>query len=474
MEQTTFMDEHFLLHTKQARALYHDQVGALPIIDFHNHLSPKDIAENRQFNNLTELWLEGDHYKWRVMRWHGVPEKYCTGNASPEEKFMAWAEVVPATVRNPLFHWTHLELQRYFGIRGLLNASNAFAIYQQANEMLHDPAFFAQGLLSGKHVEVICTTDDPIDTLQYHRLWAGSNNTFKMYPTFRPDNIYRLADAEAYNKYIDALAGSAGITIASYDQLLMAIATRVEYFHLHGCRIADHGLEQLSYQPSSEALAAQIFGRIRSGQTISREEQQHLRSSLLLFLCQQYQTHGWVQQFHLGAQRNNNAAMLWQLGADAGFDSMGDGRQAAGMASFFNELNNRNALAKTILYNINPSDNEVFATMCGNFNVDKTPGYFQWGAAWWFNDQKEGIEGHLNTLSNQGILSDFVGMVTDSRSLMSFPRHEYFRRILCNLLGDEMNRGEIPNDVDYIGKLLKQICYDNAVNYFPWPHMNKK
>jgi glucuronate isomerase len=465
MSTVKFLDEDFLLQSEVARHLYHQHAANASIVDYHNHLSPKDIAENRQFINLTEIWLEGDHYKWRAMRINGIDEKYCTGQATPEEKFMKWAETVPYTMRNPLYHWTHLELKRYFGVNELLNAKSAKSIYDHCTALLKTEDFRVQPLLSKMKAEVVCTTDDPCDDLRYHEAMADSK-TLKMFPTFRPDKSYALGDVVLYKSYLQKLSQASGVEIYSLQSLFKALENRVEFFHAHGCHVSDHGLELLPFSKISLSEAEKLFENLLSGASLSAEEKVGLRFTILSHLCRLYHAKGWIQQFHLGALRNNNSRMMRELGPDTGFDSMGDFPQAQAMSRFFDQLDNSNQLAKTILYNLNPSDNELFATMTGNFNDGTTPAKMQWGSGWWFLDQKDGMEKQMNTLSNMGLLSRFVGMVTDSRSFLSFPRHEYFRRILCNLIGEDVKRGELPNDMKQLGKMVEDICYYNAKAYF--------
>jgi glucuronate isomerase len=460
-----FLDSNFLLQTEAAEQLYHTYAAEQPVIDYHNHLSPKDIAENRQFANLTEIWLEGDHYKWRAMRSNGIEENYCTGHASPEEKFMKWAETVPYTLRNPLYHWTHLELKNYFGIDQLLNKDSAKSIYEECNALLQTKEFRVQGLLKKMNVETLCTTDDPSDDLAYHSTHAKAGGV-KMLPTFRPDKAYAFADVTAYQNYCRKLSAAAGIEINSLSSLLQALENRIDFFHRHGCRLSDHGLEKLPDGKLTTTEATALFSQLLKGQGLTIKEASGLRKIILLHVCRHYHAKGWVQQFHLGALRNNNSRMMRTLGADTGFDSIGDFPQARTMARFFDALDSSNQLAKTIIYNLNPADNELFATMIGNFNDGSSPGKMQWGSGWWFLDQKDGMEKQLNTLSNMGLLSRFVGMVTDSRSFLSFPRHDYFRRTLCNVLGGDMERGELPNDFSLVGKLVQDISYTNAKTYF--------
>ncbi|MCU0420168.1 MAG: glucuronate isomerase [Cyclobacteriaceae bacterium] len=462
-----FLAEDFLLENETALALYNRFAASEPILDFHNHLSPKDIVENRQFANITEVWLEGDHYKWRAMRSNGVAEKYCTGHVPPEEKFNKWAETVPYTLRNPLYHWSHMELKAYFGIDQLLNSNTAGRIYEETTALLRTPDYRVQGLLTRMNVSVVCTTDDPADTLEYHQ--QQSSLPFRMYPTFRPDKAYSFADTARYSSYLTQLERAAQTDIQSLSDLLTVLQKRIDFFHEWGCRASDHGLEYLPYQPVTTTKAAQVFDHVRTGHDLSAEQGEQLRTFLLLSLCEMYQGKNWVQQFHLGALRNNNSRMMRHLGADTGFDSIGDFPQAKTLAQFLNHLDANDRLGKTILYNLNPADNEVFATMIGNFNDGSLPGKMQYGPAWWFLDQKDGMEKQLDALSSLGLLSRFVGMVTDSRSVMSFPRHEYFRRILCNRLGNEIEAGELPDDEELIGTMIRNICHENAKNYFQFP-----
>ena len=464
-EPISFLNEDFLLHSEPARELYHDYANTCPIIDYHNHLSPKDIAENRQFESLTTIWLEGDHYKWRAMRANGVDERFITGNAEPLEKFLAWAKTVPATLRNPLYHWTHLELKRYFGVAELLNEKSAPEIYKHCTSKLQQNDFRVQPLLTGMKVKVVCSTDDPTDSLNYHKEMASHITDLKMLPTFRPDKAYASGHVENYNHYLDLLSEVSGITIESFGDLIAALRNRIDYFDSHGCKAADHGLECIG-DVNSTQKGEVIFKKVRTGSQLTAEEQLILQGAVLLELGKMYNEKNWVQQFHIGAIRNNNSRLLNSLGPDTGFDSVGDFSQSRNLSSFLNKLDQTNQLAKTVLYNLNPADNEVFATMTGNFCDGSIPGKIQWGSAWWFLDQKDGMEKQINTLSNMGLLSRFIGMVTDSRSFLSFPRHEYFRRVLCNLLGNDISKGELPNDVKLIGTMVQDICYNNVKNYF--------
>lgn len=462
----SFINDNFLLQSDFAKTLYHDYAKPLPIIDYHNHLSPQQILENTTFENITQVWLYSDHYKWRAMRAYGINEKYITGNASDKEKFLKWAEVVPYTLRNPLYHWTHLELQRYFGVQDLLTPENAEDIYTISSQILKKPTHTSCGLLEQQNVESLCTTDDPIDDLKYHKQIAESNKKVKAFPTFRPDKAYAVEDSKAYTSYIRSLEKSVGFSITTYDDLLTALENRIDYFDAHGCKLSDHGLEQLHHFSNKKYNVSKLFTSVTNGKNLSIEEVQFFRAETMLSLGKFYHNKGWTQQLHLGPIRNNNKRLLKELGPDTGFDSIGDFSQAVGLSGFLNALDSTNQLAKTIVYNLNPADNEVVATMVGNFNDGSIKGKVQFGSAWWFLDQKDGIEKQINTLSNQGLLSCFVGMLTDSRSFLSFPRHEYFRRILCNLLGNDVANGELPNDEKHLGKIVSNICYYNAKNYF--------
>ncbi|MEL6853159.1 MAG: glucuronate isomerase, partial [Bacteroidota bacterium] len=438
----------------------------LPIIDYHCHLSPKDIAENRTFSDLTAAWLEGDHYKWRAMRTHGIAETYITGEASAYEKFEKWAETVPYTLRNPLFHWTHLELQRYFGIKELLNPGNARDIYAQANAQLQEPGLSVQGILKRMQVEVVCSTDDPTDDLSFHQAAQEQGLSTAVYPTFRPDRALMVDDPEEINGYFDQLSEVCAAPVDHFIDLLDALKRRMDFFHQLGCRLSDHGLEYLPSVDFEDEEVNQIFHKIRLRHRLMPGEIAKYQSSLLYHLGLMYHEHGWTMQFHLGALRNNNSRLLKQVGKDAGVDSIGDFAQGQSLARYLDRLDQTNQLPRTILYNLNPRDNEVFASMVGNFNDGSIAGKVQYGSAWWFLDQKDGMEKQINALSNMGLLSHFIGMLTDSRSFLSFPRHEYFRRILCNLIGAEVERGEIPAEMDWLGEMVSHICYHNARNYF--------
>ncbi|MFN3802782.1 glucuronate isomerase [Belliella pelovolcani] len=461
-----FLTEDFLLKSEFAKILYHDYASKLPIIDYHCHLSPKDIATNRKFNSISEVWLAGDHYKWRAMRTLGVNEQYITGNATEEEKFQKWAETVPYTLRNPLYHWTHLELQRYFGIQELLGPDTGANIYKQTTALLQTPEYHTQGLLKKMNVELVCSTDDPVDNLEFHKIAESSSPNTKLLPAFRPDKVYAVEHPQSYNVYLQRLSDSSGVSINQYDDLLSALQNRIEFFHSNGGSLSDHGLEQLYYFELGTYDIQIIFSKVISGKSLDQQEIQYFKFHTLYELCKMYHAKGWTQQFHLGALRNTNERMLGLLGPDTGFDSIGDFSQARALASFLNLLDGTDQLTKTILYNLNPSDNEVMATMIGNFNDGSVKGKIQFGSAWWFLDQKDGMEKQINSLSNMGLLSCFVGMLTDSRSFLSFPRHEYFRRILCNLIGQDVANGELPADEAWLGKIVSDISYYNAKNYF--------
>ena len=463
-----FLNEHFLLENKTAEYLYFNYAEKMPIIDYHCHLSPELIANNYQFKNLTEAWLAGDHYKWRAMRTNGVNEDYCTGNKPDYEKFAKWAETVPFTMRNPLYHWTHLELQRYFDIKTLLNPSTSFEIYATANEKLITPNFSIHEIIKKMNVQLICTTDDPIDSLEFHQKISLSNLPFKVYPAFRPDKAMDVSNTNNFIIYLKKLATVSNIEINNFKNYLDALKNRHNYFNEMGCRLSDHGLEQIYADDFTETEIEHIFTDLLNLKTLNSLQQNKFKSAMLLYFAIWDNEKKWVQQFHLGALRNNNSRMMIQLGADTGWDSIGDFSQAPNLMKFLNKLDSTNQLTKTILYNLNPADNEVIASMIGNYNDGSIAGKIQFGSAWWFLDQKDGIKNQLNALSNMGLISRFVGMITDSRSFLSFPRHEYFRRILCNLFAQEIENGELPNDLQWIGKMIQDICFYNAKSYFNW------
>ena len=459
-----FMDNDFLLQTKTAQRLYHDHAAKMPIYDYHCHLSPKEIAEDKRQDNLGEAWLGGDHYKWRAMRTNGVTEEFVTGGATWREKFQKWAETVPQTIRNPLYHWTHLELQRYFGIDTLLSPATADKIFDACTAKLRTPEFSARNLMLKMNVKLVCTTDDPIDSLEYHKQIKSSGFAVKVLPTFRPDKA--AAFSKDWKNYIQTLEKVSGVAIKNFASLLEAIDLRHEYFHSVGCRLSDHGV---AYVPDAEASSAEldaIFAKAMKGEVVSPKESDAFQASFLASVGQMNHARGWAQQFHVGVFRNNNSRLFKAVGADTGFDSIADYRQGPGLIRLLDRLDSSNQLAKTILYNINPCDNELMATMIGNYQDGSFPGKIQFGSAWWFLDQKDGMEKQMNALSSLGLLSRFVGMLTDSRSFLSYPRHEYFRRILCNLIGNEVENGEIPADMDLLGAMVENISFNNAQNYF--------
>lgn len=466
-----FLDEQFLLSNNTAKRLYHDYAKEMPVIDYHCHLPPAQIAADATFGNLTQAWLYGDHYKWRAMRTNGVHESYCTGNRSDWEKFEKWAETVPYTLRNPLYHWTHLELQRYFDIHDILSSASAADIYYNASAQLETSAYSTRNLLRKMNVALVCTTDDPADTLEYHQQLRQDGFEIPILPAFRPDQSMNVDDPEKYNQYLQRLEEAAGITITTYADLLDALKNRHDFFASQGCSVSDHGIEEIYAEDFQEKDIHAIFLKVRGGHQLSQLEARQIKSALLLQLAEWDWEKGWVQQYHLGALRNNNSRMMRLLGPDTGWDSIGDFSQARALAKFLDRLDSQDKLARTILYNLNPSDNELLATMIGNFNDGSIAGKVQFGSAWWFLDQKDGMIKQLNALSNMGLLSRFVGMLTDSRSFLSYPRHEYFRRIVCELLGQEVENGELPNDIEWIGKVVKDICYYNAQQYFNWKEL---
>lgn len=462
----TFLDEDFLLQTDSARTLYHEFAKQMPIIDYHNHLPPDQIVADKTFENLTQIWLYGDHYKWRAMRTNGINENYCTGSATDYEKFEKWAETVPYTLRNPLYHWTHLELQRYFDVHEVLSPKSARRIYDECSEKLRTPDYSVRNLLRKMNVEVVCTTDDPLDTLEYHQQLATEGSfEIQMRPAFRPDKFILIGNAN-FATYLQKLGAIVGFEINRYDDLTKALRVRADFFASLGCKLSDHGLEQIYATDFTPEAADSILQKALAGQTLSQNDILVYQSAILHFLGTMYHELGWTQQFHLGALRNNNARALRLLGPDTGWDSIGDWSQAAALSKFLGRLDEYDQLAKTIIYNLNPADNEVIATMIGNFNDGSIAGKVQFGSGWWFLDQKDGMEKQITALSNMGLLSRFVGMLTDSRSFLSFPRHEYFRRILCNMFGNDIENGEIPNDMEWVGQVVQNICYNNAKHYF--------
>ena len=463
-----FLDDDFLLDTPVAIDLYQKVARGQPIIDYHCHLSPHQIADDHRFETLTEIWLKGDHYKWRAMRANGVPERAITGEASDWEKFQAWAATVPDTLRNPLYHWTHLELKFPFGIQDkLLGPDTAREIYDHCNQRLGEEAFGTQGLLKQYGVVVVCSTDDPIDDLEPHQRHARNERaSTKLLPTWRPDRALGVHDLAAWNVWVDRLEAVSSVSIGSLDSFMEALGTRHDFFHETGCRASDHGLDRIFAADYTAGEAQAIFAKARARRPLTEEEIDKLRSSLLFDLAVMDHARGWVQQFHLGAMRNNSSRAVRTLGPDTGYDAIGDLPQGATLVRFLDRLDSNGCLAKTILYNLNPADNEVLASVIGSFQDGSSPGKMQFGSAWWFLDQLDGMERQMNALSNLGLLARFVGMLTDSRSFLSYSRHEYFRRLLCNLLGRDVERGLLPHDMGLLGKLVENVCFRNARDYF--------
>ncbi len=466
----SFISENFLLSSSRATELYHQFAKPEPIFDYHCHLSPKDLAENRRFNNLYEIWLEGDHYKWRAMRLDGHAEKFCTGDASPYEKFAAFAATVPHSLRNPIYHWTHLELQRYFGINELLNPDTAKTIWEQANDQLQTEALSSWGILQQFKVQFIGTTDDPADPLTHHIALKNSNCPATVAPTFRPDATLGILQKENWFAGLEKLAVSTNTEILNLDTLKTILIDRIEFFHSVGCLASDHGMHRCPLRIDSDAHANATFQKALANKPLTQDEAEGYTGNLLAFLAEQYARKGWVMQLHLGAIRNVNLKIFRSIGPDAGTDSIGDDPQIPSLARLLGELSLRDALPKTILYNLNPADNYAFASMCGNFFQEGIKGLVQYGSGWWFLDQADGMKWQINALSQLGLLSNFLGMLTDSRSMMSYPRHEYFRRILCNILGEEMHNGKLPNDLQLIGNIVKNISFSNASQFFLPPH----
>jgi glucuronate isomerase len=468
-----FLDENFLLTNKTSQKLYHEFASAMPIIDYHCHLPPDQIAGDIKFDNLTQVWLYGDHYKWRAMRSNGVDESYCTGNKPDAEKFQKWAETVPYTLRNPLYHWTHLELRRYFDVSDILNKESASKIYEECSAKLQTDEYSVRNLLRRMNVKVVCTTDDPVDSLEHHKKIADDGFEISVLPAFRPDNAMNVDDASAFNSYVDKLEAVSNSSISTYNEYLDALKSRHDFFASMNCSVSDHGLEQIYAEDYTQAEIENSFGKIRSGKEMSGEERLKFKSAMLEVFGIWDWEKGWVQQYHLGALRNNNSRAMRQLGPDTGWDSIGDFSQGRALSKFLDRLDHKNQLTRTIIYNLNPSDNDLMATMVGNFNDGSVAGKIQFGSGWWFLDQKDGMIRQINALSNMGLLSRFVGMLTDSRSFLSYPRHEYFRRLLCNLFGEEIENGEMPDDIEWTGKIIQDICFYNANNYFNWGKTNK-
>ncbi|QIA08664.1 glucuronate isomerase [Draconibacterium halophilum] len=462
----TFMDKDFLLQTDVAKELYHNHAAKMPIFDYHCHINPQEIAEDRKYDNITQLWLYGDHYKWRGMRTNGVAEKYCTGNASDWEKFEKWAETVPHTLRNPLFHWTHLELKKFFGIDKVLSPATAKEIWEECNAKLQTPEYSCRGIIKMANVHTICTTDDPVDSLEYHRAIKADGFETAVLPAWRPDKAMAVENTTSYNAYLSKLEEAANLNIYTFGDLMDALDNRHEFFHQNGCRLSDHGVETVLAEDYTEAEVEKIFSKVRKGGTLTKEEVVKFQSCMLYEFGIMDHSRGWTQQFHIGALRNNNTRLFNKIGADVGFDSIGDFDIARPLSRLLDRLDMENKLSKTILYNLNPRDNELIATMIGNFQDGSVPGKMQYGSGWWFLDQKDGMESQMQALSNLGLLSRFVGMLTDSRSYLSYTRHEYFRRTLCNLLGNDVENGEIPYDMELLGSMVENISFNNAKAYF--------
>ena len=460
-----FIHDDFLLRTKTAQRLYHEFAEGEPILDYHTHLPPEQMARNCRFGDLAHVWLGGDHYKWRAMRANGVAEQFCTGDAPPYEKFLAWARTVPQTLRNPLYHWTHLELKRYFDIDELLDERSAPRIWEQANERLNTDELTPRGIFQKFKVRAVCTTDDPTDDLAYHRQIAESQIGTGVFPTFRPDRVLEIDLTEQFQGWIDKLARVSDTDITKFGDLLAALKKRHDYFHERGCRLSDHGINSCYADFCDEAAAAAIFDKARAGKQVSPQEQRQFASFLMVYVGSLNAAKGWAMQLHLGALRNANSRLMSQLGRDVGGDSIGDEPQASALARFLDRLEQDKTLPKTIIYNLNPADNAVIAAMIGNFQDGSIAGKIQMGSGWWFLDQWEGMQWQMNALSNQGLLARFIGMLTDSRSFLSYPRHEYFRRCLCDLLGTDVENGAIPNDDGLLGPLVRNICYHNAKEY---------
>ena len=460
------MDENFLLQTETAQKLYHEHAAKMPIFDYHCHINPKDIAEDRRFKTITEIWLAGDHYKWRGMRTNGVDERFCTGDASDWEKFEKWAETVPHTLRNPLFHWTHLELKKFFGINEVLSPKNARQIYDACNEKLNSPEYSCRGIIRMANVHTICTTDDPVDSLEYHRQIKESGFEVAVLPAWRPDKAMMVEQPISYNQYLNELAKVAEMDINTFDDLMVALNKRHKFFHENGCRLSDHGLDTIFADEYTADEIDAYFLKVRAGYRLTSREIMKFKSCMLYEFGRMDHFRGWSQQLHIGALRNNNTRLYNKLGPDTGFDSIGDKPVAEPLSKLLNRLDTEDKLCKTVLYNLNPADNELYATMIGNFQDGSVPGKMQYGSGWWFLDQKDGMEKQINALSNLGLLSRFVGMLTDSRSFLSYTRHEYFRRTLCNILGNDVENGEIPNDMELLGQMVENISFYNAKNYF--------
>ncbi len=462
-----FLGEHFLLGTETARELYHNHAARMPIYDFHCHLPPQEIATDRRYANISEIWLHGDHYKWRAMRTNGIPEERITGKADDRARFQAWAETVPGTIGNPLYHWTHMELRRFFGIEDLLNPESAQSIWDRTAEALPGPDFSVRRLLERMQVELICTTDDPADTLEHHRSIAEDDQCrTAVVPGFRPDKALQIGSGGTFRGYLDHLGAAAGIEISGLTTLKDALSKRIEYFHHCGCRISDHALTEAVARESSDREVEQILKKALTGTELSPNEVEQYVTHMLIYLGREYRRHNWTMQLHIGALRNNNTRMFQQLGPDSGFDCMADGRIAAPLARLLDSLDRTDELPRTVIYILNPRDNDLIASLIGCFQDGSTPGKVQFGSGWWFNDQKDGMTRQMLALANMGLLSRFIGMLTDSRSFLSFPRHEYFRRLLCDIIGGWAEAGEAPRDMQLLSKMVEDICWNNAKSYF--------
>ena len=461
-----FMDQHFLLNTKTAIKLYENAALEAPIFDFHCHLDPKEVWENKSYENITQIWLGGDHYKWRTMRMHGIGERYITGDASDWEKFEKWAETVPHLIGNPVYHWTHLELKMFFGIDKVLSPETAREIWEECNEKLLKPEFSARGLIERSNVKFIGTTDDPISTLKFHQL-LKNDETFNtmIAPTFRPDGALFI-ERPTFTSWLEKLADVSGIKTDSLDGFLAALRQRVEYFHENGGRASDHDIQKMEYVDTTKQEVVAIFNKRVSGEQLSNKELTAYRIFLLKELGKMYAEKQWVMQLHMGAMRNNNTRMKELLGTDVGFDSVGEANMAEGLSRFLDALDQENALPRTVLFNLNQKDNVVLAGMMGNFYEEGVPGKVQLGSGWWFVDHIDGMERQMKDYANVGVLSHFIGMLTDSRSFLSYARHDYFRRILCNILGDWVEKGLAPNDMKQMEKMVRNICFDNAERFF--------
>lgn len=464
--QTPFIHDDFLLQNEVARQLYHTHAASMPIIDYHCHLSPQEIAEDIRWETITQVWLYGDHYKWRAMRTNGIAEHYCTGAASDWEKFEKWVETLAACFRNPLYHWSHLELSRYFGITDVLTPANAREVYEKANAKLREPEFSARGLIRMSNVKVVCTTDDPLDDLRWHRQIRESGFEVKVLPAWRPDKAMAAENPAAFKDYVFRLSELVGRGLPNLGSFMEALKERHDFFHAEGCRLSDHGIERFYAADYNESEIRSAYDCLIAGRQLTPEAIEKFKSYMLHEFGLMDHARGWVQQYHYGALRNNNTRLFKQLGPDTGFDSIGDFTVGKDLSKFLDRLDTENRLAPTILYNLNPRDNHLLGTMIGNFQDGSRPGKMQHGSGWWFLDQKDGMERQMEILSQLGLLSRFVGMLTDSRSFLSYTRHEYFRRILCNMLGKDVTDGLLPHDEAALGKMVRDICFNNAARYF--------